>query len=112
MPSLHKRFLPCKLFKTAKQTTMIYLLWGILNIGVFLFFVVTCFRATRLVREHLGLLASIIFVFGLLSFISNSNNDKDNKDLGSTQTGTWKFSSEDSLDRNATFVIDIELEET
>lgn len=91
---------------------MLYLLWGLLNIGLFLFFVVTCFRATRLVREKFGLFASIIFVFGLLSFISNSNDDKGNKELGSSQIRTWKFTSEDSLNRNASFHIHVELEKT
>jgi hypothetical protein len=91
---------------------MLYLLWGLLNIGLFLFFVVTCFRATRIVREKFGLFASVIFVFGLLSFIGNSNNDKDNKEPGSSQIRTWKFVSEDSLDRNATFLIHVELEKT
>jgi hypothetical protein len=91
---------------------MLYLLWGLLNIGLFLFFVVTCFRATRLVREKFGLFTSIIFVFGLLSFISNSNDDKDNIEPGTSQIRTWKFVSEDSVDRNATFLINVELEKT
>ena len=91
---------------------MLYLLWGLLNIGVFGFFVVTCFRATKLVRERFGLFSSIIFVFGLLSFVSHSNDNNDNKEPNSNQIRTWKFSSEDSLDRNATFLIDVELEKT
>ncbi|RIV21505.1 hypothetical protein DYU11_19070 [Fibrisoma montanum] len=91
---------------------MLYLLWGLLNIAVFLFFVITCFRATRLVREQFGLFTSIIFVFGLLSFISNSNDDEVNKEPNSSQIRTWKFTSEDSLSRNATYFIDVELEKT
>jgi hypothetical protein len=91
---------------------MLYLLWGLLNIGLFIFFVVICFRATKLVREKVGLFASIIFVFGLLSFMGNSNDDKDNKEPGSSQMRAWKFVSEDSIDRNATFFIDVELEKT
>ncbi len=54
---------------------MIFLLWAILNIGLFLFFIFICFRATRLIREKLGLISSIIFVFGLLSFVGGSNSD-------------------------------------
>jgi hypothetical protein len=91
---------------------MIYIFWALLNIGLFLFFILTCFRATRLVREKLGFFASIIFAFGLLSFLSNSSDDKDNKEPNLNQIRTWKFISEDSLDRNTTMLIDIELEKT
>jgi hypothetical protein len=91
---------------------MLYLLWGLLNIGVSVFFVVTCFRATKLVRERFGVLATIIFVFGLLSFFSRSNDSQDNTEPNSNQIRTWKFSSEDSLDRKATSLIDVELEKT
>jgi len=91
---------------------MLYLLWGLLNIGLFLFFVTTCFRATKLAREKLGLFASIIFVFGLLSFIFKTNTNKVSKGLGSLQIRTWTFAPEDSLDSSATYVSDTELEKT
>ncbi len=91
---------------------MTYLFWGLLNIGLFLFFIVTCFKATKLIREKLGLFASIIFVFGLLSFVGHSNNEYDNKESNSNQIKTWKFISEDSLNRNATYLLDIDLEKT
>ncbi len=91
---------------------MLYLFWGILNIGLFLFFIATCFRATKLIRENFGLFASVVFVFGLLSFIGHSNNDNDNKEPNSNQIKTWKFASEDSLNRNATSLVDIDLEKT
>jgi hypothetical protein len=52
-----------------------YLFWVILNIGVFLFFIFICFRATKLIREKLGSLSALIFVFGLLSFVVNSKDD-------------------------------------
>jgi hypothetical protein len=91
---------------------MIYLLWSLLNIGLFLFFIATCFKAAKLVREKLGLLASIIFVFGLLSFAGNSNNDNDNKEPNSNHIRTWKFVSEDSLKNNESHLLDIGLEKT
>ena len=91
---------------------MTYLLWGLLNIGLFLFFIVICFKATKLIREKIGLFASIIFVFGLLSFVGHSNNDNDNKEPNSNQIKTWKFTSEDSLNRNATYLLDVNLEKT
>lgn len=91
---------------------MLLLLWGILNIGIFIFFVVVCFRATRLLREKFGLFAAIIFVFGLFSFMSNSHNDKGNEEPNSNQTRKWKFTPEDSIDRNETFLINTVLEKT
>jgi hypothetical protein len=91
---------------------MTYLLWGLLNIGLFLFFIIICFKATKLIREKIGLFASIIFVFGLLSFIGHSNNDNENKEPNSNQIKSWKFTSEDSLNRNATYSIDVDLEKT
>jgi hypothetical protein len=92
--------------------TMLYLLWGLLNIGLFLFFIVICFRATKVIREKFGLITSIVFVFGLLSFVGHSNCDNENKEPNSNQIKTWKFISEDSLNRNATSFIKIDLEKT
>lgn len=89
---------------------MLYLIWGLFNIGLLLFFIVTCFRATKLIREKFGLFASVVFVFGLLSFVGHSNND--NQEPGTNQIRTWKFVSEDSLNKNATFLVDIDLEKT
>lgn len=91
---------------------MTYLLWSLLNIGLFLFFIVICFKATKLIREKIGIFASIIFVFGLLSFIGHSNNDNDNNEPNSNQIKTWKFVSEDPLSRNATYSLEIDLEKT
>ena len=91
---------------------MLYLLWGLLNILLFLYFIIICFKATRLLREKVGLLASIIFVIGLLSFIGQSNKGSDNKEPNSNQIKTWKFTSEDSINRNATSSVDIVLEKT
>src|SRR6185437_6672351 len=91
---------------------MLYLLWGLLNVGLFLFFIVICFKATKLIRQNFGLFASIVFVFGLLSFIGHSNNNNDNKEPNSNQTKTWKFTSDDSLSRNPTSSKFIVLEKT
>lgn len=91
---------------------MAYLLWGLLNIGLFLFFIVICLKATKLIREKIGLFASIIFAFGLLSFIGHSNSGNDNKEPNSNQIKTWKFISEDSLKNNDSYFLDIDLEKT
>lgn len=91
---------------------MTYLLWGLLNIGLFIFFIVICFKATKLIREKVGLFASIIFVFGLLSFVSNSNNDNDNREPNSNKIKTWKFISDDSLKGNDSYILESVLEKT
>lgn len=39
---------------------MFYLIWGLLSIGLFLFFILICFQGTKLIREKLGLLAALI----------------------------------------------------
>ncbi len=91
---------------------MLYLIWALLNTAIFIFFLVTCFRATKLVREKLGMLPVIVFVFGLLSFMSNADSENDNKEPGSSQLRTWKFTALDSLDENSTAIINVDLEKT
>lgn len=91
---------------------MIYLLWGLLNTGIFLFFIVICFKGTKLIREKTGLFASTIFVFGLLSFMGTSNSDNDTNEPNSNQIKTWKFISADSLSRNTIQLLNIDLEKT
>lgn len=91
---------------------MLYLLWSLLNIAVFLFFIVICIRATKLIREKIGLFASIIFVFGLLSFVGNAENNSGNKEPNSNHVKTWKFASGEGLNNIATSFVDIDLEKT
>jgi len=91
---------------------MLYLIWGLINIGLFLFFIFICFDATKLIREKLGLLASLIFVFGLLSFIGHSNNDNDNIEPNTNRIKHWDFYSQDSIIQNTTDNIYINLEKT
>lgn len=56
---------------------MLYLLWAVLNIGLFLLFIYVAYRATRLLRQHLGTGAALFFVIGLLSFVSSKNVEED-----------------------------------
>ena len=44
---------------------MLYLIWGLLNLGLVIYFLVICFRATKLVKEKIGLFAAVFFVLGL-----------------------------------------------
>jgi hypothetical protein len=54
---------------------MIQLIWGILNVAIFIAFIVICFQAIKFIREKLGLFACIIFALGLLSFNSKPNDN-------------------------------------
>lgn len=56
---------------------MTYLLWTLMNIALFIFFLVICFRATKLVKEKIGPFAALIFVIGLFAF---ANKKEDNQD--------------------------------
>ena len=84
---------------------MIQLLWGLLNIWLVLFFIVICFKASRLVRDNIGYLAAVVFVFGFLSFMGN-------KDQNLKQKNSWVFASKDSLITEMNSSIQIRLEKT
>ncbi len=49
---------------------MIELIWGILNGFLLIYFIIVCFKSVKIIKEKIGLLASFIFVIGLLSFIT------------------------------------------
>ena len=80
--------------------------------GLFVFFIAISFKATKLVRENMGIIASIIFVFGLLSFVGNSSYRNENKEPNSNHIKTWKYISEDSLKSNSTNYVHVNLEHT
>lgn len=69
---------------------MFQLLWAILNIGIFIFFIFVSVKATKLVREKMGVVAAIVLVFGLLSFISRKA-EAPNNEPGTSRLRTWKF---------------------
>ncbi len=56
---------------------MTYIIWGFLNIGLFVFFLYACFNAAKLLRHKFGIITSLVFVLGLLSFVGSINADKD-----------------------------------
>ena len=90
---------------------MLYLFWSLLNIGVFLFFMAVCVRATKLLWEQTGRFASIVFVLGLLSFGGRSNNHEDNRLVKPEPLGTWVSPIKDSLDMSL-FTKRVSLEKT
>ncbi|WP_269227507.1 hypothetical protein [Flavobacterium eburneipallidum] len=54
---------------------MLELIWGILNIAILIYFIIICFKATKIIRENLGGLAALVFVLGLLSFMGKTNKE-------------------------------------
>lgn len=91
---------------------MTYFIWGLLNMGIFIFFIVICFKATKLIREKIGLFAAIIFVFGLLSFMGKSNYDNNHLGSNSNQVNDWKFIAEENLPSKDSYSIDIDLDKS
>lgn len=65
---------------------MMYLIWGLLNIGLLIYFLSICFKVTKLIREKMGLFITVFFVLTLLSFIGNSNKDSYGNRTNSNQT--------------------------
>ena len=88
---------------------MLYLLWALINIGIFIFFILTCIRATKLIREKFGLFAAIIFVFGLLSFVSapNTNNNENRNQLNPSHT---RFNADESIEMYSGKFVTVPLE--
>ena len=95
--------------KIKKNITMIYLLWALINLALSLYFLSICIKAIKLVRQELGLFATVIFVIGLLSFCGR-NNDK-NKDTNSNQTKNWTFTSNDSLHQDISSFLKVKLQD-
>ena len=52
---------------------MFELIWGILNGFLIIYFIIICFKSVKIIKEKIGILASFVFVIGLLSFISKPN---------------------------------------
>ena len=75
---------------------MFYLFWAFLNIALGLFFLFVCIKATKLIRQKLGIVGAIVFVFVLVSFAC-APRSKTDKDLKTGNVKNWKFQSSDSL---------------
>lgn len=83
---------------------MLYLFWALLNIGLFIYFLIICFRVTRLLRERLGLLAASVFIFGLLSFGSNTASGANQLNTRNNfETTSWSPGAKESIANNSTF---------
>jgi hypothetical protein len=91
---------------------MLYLIWGLINIALFLFFIFICFQAIILVKDKLGIFAALLFVFGTLSFVGFSNNDNQSHEPYANRIKHWDFTPQDSIVQNTMNYIHIDIEKT
>jgi hypothetical protein len=91
---------------------MIFLLWGIISIGFYIYFLVICFRAAKVVREKLGLGITIVLVIGLLSFMGKRNDSNEINNSTVQMTKSWKFYPQDSIESNSNDYVSIALKST
>jgi hypothetical protein len=54
---------------------MLQLIWAFINVGAFLFFIITAFRAVKLVAEKHGLAATLILIIGFSGFMIGRNKN-------------------------------------
>lgn len=85
---------------------MLYLIWGLLNLGLVIYFLVIGFKATKLVKEKIGLFAAVFLVLGFLSFLGQPATD-----IHNNSSISWDFASEDSLNHVQTNFVQIALED-
>jgi len=81
---------------------VLYVLWALLNVALSLYFLFLCFRAVKLVRERLGVLAAILFTIGLLSFAGHP--DADTQKLGEEFKFSFSANHPDSI-ANTNFAV-------
>lgn len=85
---------------------MIQLIWVVLNLVILIYFIIICFKSTRIIREKLGLLAAFVFVLGLLSLMDTPNNEQESPKIFDLQNQT-----EADLFKGNTRLIESKLEE-
>lgn len=91
---------------------MLYLFWALINIGLFIFFVFVCFNAAKLIKEKFGIIASVVFVFGLLSFVGHSDGEEPNNRPNASHLQTWNLRTSDTKNEGYRYFLEIELEKT
>ena len=69
---------------------MLELIWGLINIAILIYFVIICFKSTKVIKEKLGIFASLIFVLGLLSFIAKPSDEESKSEIFDLQNPTIK----------------------
>jgi hypothetical protein len=82
---------------------MFYLLWSLLNIGLTIFFLFICFKATKPIKEKIGVFGAVVFVLALFSFMTGPNKN----DPERSQAKKWTFYPEDSTLFNKHFSYEV-----
>lgn len=67
---------------------MLYALWSLLNLAAFVYVIMLCFKATKIIRDKYGVSASILVTLIVLSLLSQSNR---NDEYRNSQAGTNRF---------------------
>lgn len=57
---------------------MFEIIWGIFNTALLIYFIVVCLKAIGIIRKNLGIIATVVFVTGLISLIGSSVIEKSN----------------------------------
>lgn len=78
---------------------MTHLIWGLLNFSLLIYFLIICFKLVKVARNHIGGFATIVFVFGLLSFVGGPKSDSNAVKVN--QTKTFEFALKDSIELNS-----------
>jgi hypothetical protein len=76
---------------------MLSLIWSIFNLGLFLFAIAQCFRATKYLYAQAGTFVAVVFVLIVLSSFSHLSKDNENMEPNSNQIKTFKFFPKDSV---------------
>lgn len=91
---------------------MLQLIWGLLNIALFIYFAVLCYKAAKLLKEKKGTFAAVIFVLVMLFVFEKPNANNENLEPNSNKIKTWKFVNEDSLKNINVLFLEKHLEKT
>lgn len=83
---------------------MLYLLWSLINLGMFIWFVLIAFSVLKLVRQNLGMVSTIVFIVGVLSFTRSAvvNDDRQNKNLNTNETVNFE-----NLEKSVSYNLDL-----
>ncbi len=58
---------------------MLHILWALINVGLSVYFIFICVKATKHIKQKVGLIAAIVFLVFLFSFMKNLNEDNNNE---------------------------------
>lgn len=73
---------------------MVYLFWAFLNIALLIYFIRTCIKASKTIKESMGMLSLLVILFGLWSFMERP----DAISLANKATAkTWMQQQSDSM---------------